>query len=136
MVIAYNFSKLENREKRVYALGDLKLSSSGWATKMLIIMGVLLAISLILNSIVAAAIDYWYFNPFRGEDIDIWGLLFVVGIPIGLGAILWFGKISQYRLIEFLYLYFKPRYTYGWDGKKVTYKNIKINAFLENKEKL
>ena len=29
MVIAYNFSKLENREKRVYALGDLKLSSSG-----------------------------------------------------------------------------------------------------------
>lgn len=29
MANAFNFSKLENREKKVYAIADFKLSSSG-----------------------------------------------------------------------------------------------------------
>ena len=134
MASAYNFSKLESREKKVYAIADFKLSSSGWATKMLLIMGTLVTLSLLINCGIAMALNNWYFSPFKGNDIDPWPLVFIIGIPIGIGAILWFGKISHYRLIEFLYLYFKPRFTYSWDGKKVSYKKINMKAFLENKK--
>lgn len=58
MVQAYNFSKLEHREKRIYAIADLNLSQSGLPVYMLVIMGVLVAISLFINCSIAAAIDY------------------------------------------------------------------------------
>lgn len=58
MVQAYNFSKLEHREKRIYAIADLNLSQSGLSVYMLVIMGVLVAISLFINCSIAAVIDY------------------------------------------------------------------------------
>lgn len=58
MVTAYNFSKLEHREKRLYAIADLNLSQSGLPVYMLVIMGALVTLSLILNCAIAAAIDY------------------------------------------------------------------------------
>lgn len=131
---AYNFSRLDFREKRVYSIGDVNLSSTGLATKMLIIIGTLEGISIVLNCMVAALINNWYFNPFQGTDLNIWPLVFILGIPAGLGAMLWFVKIDKYRLYEFLWLYFRPKHTYALDGTKTCYSKISINAFLENKQ--
>lgn len=133
---SFDYSKLKNRTKKVYAIGDLKLSSTGFAMPMIIISGTLIFISIIINCFICAVIDYWYINPFNGEDLNFWPLVFIVGIPLGIGLILYNAKIQNYRLFEFLFIYFKAKYapTLSWDGKKVTHTQIKMDAFLESKE--
>lgn len=131
-MMTQNYSKLNNREKRLYAIDDLSISKMGISTKFLSIAAILVAISLLLNSIIAIAIDNWYFSPIQGGEFDVMPLVMVIGIPIGIASALHFMKVSNYRLIDFLIIYFKPKHTINFNGKKASLTEVKFDAFMEN----
>lgn len=133
-MMTQNYSKLNSRDKRLYSINDLAISKTGIATKFLLIAFVLTSISLVIHSSIAMAIGNWYFSPIQGDEIDVMPLLFVVGAPIGIAAILYFMKISNYRLIDFLIIYFKPKTTVSFNGEKTFLTEVKVDAFMENYE--
>ena len=128
---AFNFSKLNSREKKIYTFGDINLSKSGIDSRFLIISAILVAVSLMINGIIAALIGDVYFSPFKGSDIDVMPLMLVLGIPIGLASALFYIKLNSYRLIDFLIIYFSPKKTIDTSGKQVEVISYKYDAFLE-----
>lgn len=129
---AYNFTKLNKREGRVYAFGDINLSKSGIPSKFLGMAAILAAISLAINWIIGSLIGDVYVDPFRGEALDLQPLAFVIGIPVAIAAGLYFIKVNSYRLVDFLVVYFSPKKPIDAHGKKVKNYAYKIDAFLEN----
>lgn len=129
---AYNFSKLDQREKKLYSIDDLKISSSGFPLRFVAMAAVLLAISAAINIPVCMSIGHWYCLPIdENVDFQTWGPLLCWGIPIGIAAVLYWCKISQYRLCDLIYLYLKPKRMISATGKVITYQKIKFDAFLE-----
>lgn len=129
---AYNFSKLQKREAKLYSFGDLKVSTTGIALHFLIIAAVLLVISFILNFLIASLIGIPYWIPLlESGDINLWGIMLVFGLPIGLAALLYYTKVQQYRLYEFLFLYFKPKHDIAISGTKIVHEKYTYRAFLE-----
>jgi hypothetical protein len=127
-----NYTKLSKREKKFYSISDLTISSMGINTRFLTIAVILVAISILLNCIIALGIGNWYFSPFKENDLDLVPLMIIVGVPIGLAAALFYIKLSNYRLIDFLLIYLRPKDPISFDGKKAVCTQVKIDAFLEN----
>lgn len=131
-MIAYDFSKLNTREKRVYSFADVSISSTGIATKLIGICAVLLAVSAVINIPIGILTKTYYFSPFtQGAEINTWGILLVWGIPIGIGCLLYFTRVSNYRLIDLIVLYLKPKQPISIGGKRITHDKIVFDAFLE-----
>lgn len=132
MTTAYNFTKLNTREKRLYSVNDLTISSTGLPTKFLAILGGCVALSLLINIPICAITGIWYINPLGGESgFDITGLIFVLGIPIGIAALLFYCKIQNYRVFDFLVTYFKPKPTININGQSVKDEEYLFDAFVE-----
>lgn len=129
---AFNFSRINKREKRLYSISDLTVSKTGIPTKFLGIAGVLVGLSLMINIPICAYTGDWYFIPFKADGtIDIWGAMIAIGIPIGIASALYYIKVSNYRLIEVLLILLRPKHPINISGKKTEFTNIKIDAFLE-----
>lgn len=129
---AYNFSKLQKREAKLYSFGDLKISSSGLALHFLIMAVVFVVVSFVLHFIVSSALGVAYWIPMDGSgDINLWGIMLVYGLPIGLAAMLYYCKVQQYRLYEFLFLYFKPKHDIAISGRRIIHEKYSYKAFLE-----
>lgn len=129
---AYNFSNLNRRDKRVYAISDINLSTRGIPVNFLIIAVVLLAISCVINIPIGLISGNHYFSPFTDAgDINTYGIAFVYGLPVLIAYMLYNIKIQSYRLIELLWLYLKPKPTISVNGKKITSTSYSFNAFLE-----
>lgn len=128
---AYNFSKINNRDKRFYSFADIAVSKSGIPTKMITIVAVLVFISLLINIPIGVNTNNWYFAPLNDEGINTTGVMLVYGIPIGIGVSLYYIKVFNYRLIDLIYLYIKPKHEINISGGKTIHEKISINAFLE-----
>ena len=128
---SYNFSKINDREKRFYSFSDVAISKSGIPTKLIIICVILLSVSVVINIPLGLVIGEWYFAPISNGAINTWGMLLVYGIPIGIGIGLYYLKVYNYRLIDLLILYFKPKHEISINGKRVVHEKVKIDAFLE-----
>lgn len=129
---AYNFSKINTREKRTYSFADIALSKEGIPTKLLIMAAILVAISLAINVPIGIAIDNLYFIPIDNDaNIKTNMILLVYGIPICIACILYYAKLFNYRLIDLIFLYFKPKHEISISGNKIQHEQIKIDAFLE-----
>lgn len=133
MTTAYNFTKLNTREKRLYSVNDLTISSTGLPTKFLAILGGCIAISLLINIPICAITGVWYINPLGDGtgDLNLTGPLIVLGIPIGLAAFLFYCKIQNYRVFDFLVVYFKPKPTININGQSVKDEQYLFDAFVE-----
>lgn len=128
---SYNFSKINNREKRFYSFSDISISKTGIPTKLITIAAVLLVLSMLINVPIGLAIDNWYFSILTADGINTNGILIVYGIPIGIACSLYYIKVFNYRLIDLLFLYLKPKREINIAGKRITHEKVSINAFLE-----
>lgn len=131
MATAYNFSKLKTREKRLYSINDLKLSSTGFATTFVGILCALVAVSFVMNILICAIMGVWYINPLTEDGFDLTGLAITLAIPIGLACLLYYCKIQSYRVYEFLIIYFKPKPIININGKTVKDESYSFDAYLE-----
>ena len=129
---AYNFSKINNREKRVYSFSDVAISKTGIPTKLIAITAVLLIFSMLINVPLGLAIGNMYFAPFKADaSINTEGMLIVYGIPLGLGCAFYYMKLFNYRLIDLIFLYLKPKHEINVSGKRIVHERVHIDAFLE-----
>lgn len=129
---AYNFSKLQKREAKLYSFGDLKLSTTGIALHFILIAAILLILSFVIHFCISSLIGNAYWIPLTlSGDVNMWGVLLVYGLPIGIACLLYYTKVSQYRLFEFLFLYFKPKHDIAISGQKIVHEKYTYDAFLE-----
>lgn len=128
---SYNFSKINNREKRFYSFSDISISKTGIPTKLIAIAAVLLALSMLVNVPIGLVIDNWYFSILTADGINTNGILIVYGIPVGIACSLYYIKVFNYRLIDLLFLYLKPKREINIAGKRIIHEKVSINAFLE-----
>lgn len=70
--------------------------------KMWAITGILIVISLIINCIVAMITGNWYFAPFKGDELNIWPLSFIIGVPILIGLSLYYFRVKGTRIIDYI----------------------------------
>lgn len=126
---AYNYSKLYNREGKFYNIGDVTISKQGLYTKFCVIELVLFVLFMII---------YYYtgilslINPLEHNMEVSYGLIFFLALPLAIGAGLFYIKIEQYRLCDYLMIYFIPRKALNLFGSKVRQDQITVNAFVEN----
>lgn len=128
---AYNFSKLNTREKRFYSFSDITLSKTGIPTKFIAMLMILVVLSVLLNLMIGNIIGDNYVNPFHHGDIDTAAIMIVFGIPILIAYALFYIKISQYRLYQIAYLMLKPKQTISISGRKASHTKVSFNVFLE-----
>lgn len=126
---AYNYSKLYNREGKFYNIGDITISKQGLYTKFVIIEVVLFVVFMALYYFTGL----WHLiNPLE-HNMDVsYGFMFFIILPLALGAGLFYIRIEQYRLIDYLFMYIIPRKALDLFGGKITQQEISVNAFVEN----
>ena len=131
-VKAYNFSKIDTREKRFYSISDVQITKVGIPYKLLGISAILIVISLLINVPIGLFINIWYFFPLTAHgEVNTWGILFTYGLPVGIAAGLYYLRFYNYRLIDLLLLLFKRRPEISINGKRITHTLVKFRAFLE-----
>lgn len=135
-MMAFDFSKYSKREKKIYSFSDVTLSRNGISTRLILIAAILIGVSLCIHIPICMALGNWYISPFTEDgDIVLTGLVVTVGIPIGIAVLLYNCKVQQYRLIDFIWLYFKPKKEIAASGTPVRRTAVKFRAFME-KQKL
>jgi len=129
----FNYTKLKKREKRVYKLMDIKFSQDGIATDIIKTSAVMLGIFSIFGFLVCALTNKLWYNPiyFIETSFTGWFYLIFVGGPIGLGIALNKVKVQNYKLIDYLKIYFSPKIPLDQNGKKFKIHKIETNTFIE-----
>ena len=133
-MLAYNFSKLEKREARMYSIGDIKLSQKGLPYVMLGFCLGLEILSIIIHMGIQQALGVDYMFPIDWSTMSIKEvqLIFIYILPIAIGVALYKVKIQGFKLFHFLILLVFPRKTLSAQGKAFKRSEVKVNAFLEN----
>lgn len=130
-MIAYNFSKLRSREKRVYSISDVTISSAGIPVKFLIILLCVTVGLLLFNGIICWITGFWYIVPLDKSGISSAAIFIDIGIPIVVSYTLYSVKVSGYRLVDIILLYLRPRAEISISGEKIVHSRVTFDAFLE-----
>ena len=130
-MIAYNFSKLRSREKRVYSISDVTISSAGIPVKFLIILLCVTVGLLVFNALICWRTGFWYIVPLDKSGISSAAIFIDVGIPIVISYTLYSVKVSGYRLVDIILLYLRPRAEISISGEKIVHSRVTFDAFLE-----
>lgn len=126
---AYNYSKLYNREGKFYNIGDVTISKQGLYTKFVVIEVVLFVLFMAIYYFTGI---FSLINPLEHNMEVSYGFMFFMVLPLAIGAGLFYIKIEQYRLCDYLMIYFIPRKALNLFGTKVRQEKIVVNAFVEN----
>lgn len=131
---SYNYSSVKQRDRRLYSVSGTKISDTGLSYGFLKILGVTAAVTNIIGIIISILVTntpFGLFNPFRNDTIDPTFIAIIEGGAFGITSALWYIKIQNYRLIEFLTALMKPKYTYNEMGRRINLKKITTNTFVE-----
>lgn len=129
--LSYNYSSVKQRDRRLYSVSGTKISDTGLSFGLLKIMGVTVGIMNIIGIAICMIAGKNLYNPFHGNKIDPTFVMVIEGLGIGMACALWFIKVQNYRLVEFLGALIKPKYTYDELGKKIQLKKITSDTFIE-----
>lgn len=130
-MVVYNYTKIKRREKRVYSLFNTTVSKTGIVTSTLQICGVLVLIFNIFGILFCSITNWWLYNPLTFSQATMWFYSIVFLLPCALGVWLNTAKIQNYRIIEYLIIYFKPKNPIDHNGKKVKITEYHINTHVE-----
>lgn len=130
-MVVYNYTKIKRREKRIYSVFNTTISKTGFITSTLQICGVLLIFSNILGILFCKITNWWLYNPLNVTQATMWFYTIVFGVPIGLGFWLNTAKIQGYKIIEYLIIYFKPKYPINHNGKRIKIRKYEFNTHIE-----
>ena len=134
-MVVYNYTKIKRREKRLYSIFNTNISSSGIIINTLQTCGILLAIFSILGLIFCALTKKLWYNPllFLGADSNktSYFYIFFIALPVVLGFFLHSYKIQNYKLIDYIKIYFTPKISLDQNGKRIKLDKYKIDTFVE-----
>lgn len=95
--------------------------------------GILLAIFSVFGIIFCIVTDTIWYSPLnfsKGSAAGYFYMVFVV-TPIAIGVALNSTKIQNYKAIDYLKLYFKPKKPINQNGEKVVLTKYKQETFIE-----
>lgn len=132
MNVANNYSKIKNRDKKIYSISGTKISSSGISYKFIRVASTLLFMFNILGAIICLIGGEFYYWPFSNLMEFQPAFLFIfIGGPLLLTMLLLYTKVQKYTLLEFIIAYAKPNKTRDQNGKVVKYTKYKQDTFVE-----
>lgn len=132
-MVVFNYTKVRKRDKRIYSLFNTPVSKSGISTKVIytsLVVGAFLNIFGILICIITKTI--WY-NPIHfteGTTVGYFYMVFIFG-PMAIGIALNTLKIQNYKLVDYLLIYFSPKIPLNQNGKRLRLKGYKMDTFVE-----
>lgn len=133
MAVVYNYTRLQKRDKRLYAIFDTTLSSSGLAMDLVYTAAAMLAVFTIPGAIFCLITHTFWYNPIHildGSSVGYFWMIFVF-LPIVIAVMLQTIKIQNYKLITYLKMKLSPKKPLDQSGKKIKIKSIKYNTFIE-----
>lgn len=132
-MIVFNYTKIKRREKRLYAILNTTVSRSGIVVKTIQTCGIVLGIFSIFGLVFCGITGTFWYNPIglaSGTGTGYFYLVFVLA-PIAIGVILNQAKIQNYKLVDYLRIYFTPKVALDQDGKKIKLTKYKVDSFIE-----
>lgn len=132
-MIVYNYTRIKRREKKLYSLFNTTVSRSGWSVNTLQTCGILLALFNIFGVIYCLISGTFWYNPINIALSSYAGYFYIIFIfiPIGIGVMLNSYKIQNYKAIDYLKIYFKPKTPLNQDGKKIKLYRYEQDTFIE-----
>lgn len=132
-MVVFNYTKVKRREKRVYSLFNTTISRSGWSVNTLQTCGIFLAIFSVFGIAYCIISGTFWYNPITIAESSAAGYFYIVFVftPIGIGVMLNSCKVQNYKAIDYLKIYFKPRIPLDQNGKRVKLDGYKQNTFIE-----
>lgn len=130
---AYNYTGVKRREKRLYRIFNTTISSTGIVTSTIYMSLAMLLLFALPGMLVCKITGKFWYNPLNiiSESATGWFYLFFVALPIGIGIALNTWKIQNYKVIDYLKMYFTPKHMIDHNGKRVTVEKISIDTFIE-----
>ena len=117
----YNYTKVKKRDKKIYSLFNTPVSRSGLSLKVIYTsLGCLVIFSIFGLLFCWITGTFWY-NPIniaKGSQVGYFYIIFI-GIPISIGIALNTLKIQNYKLIDYLKIYFTPKIPLNQKKKKL-----------------
>ena len=132
-MVVFNYTKVKRREKRVYSLFNTTISKSGWSVDTLQTCGIFLAIFSVFGIAFCLFTGTFWYNPISMAQSSAAGYFYIVFVftPIGIGIMLNACKVQNYKAIDYLKMYFKPKAPLDHNGKKIKIEGYEQNAFIE-----
>ena len=128
---AFNYTAIKNKDTRIYAINGTKISSGGISVTFLLVA----MPSFILFTFLGVAIDK-VFN-LHAYSLSIGTLnyiLYTSGLGMVIGIALYYVKIHNYRLYQYLFARVLPKHIYtnsGYLAKRLKYYKIHIVGKVE-----
>lgn len=130
--MAYNYTKVKKREKRMYAFSDISFGKTGVSKSFIIAFLLSFMIVLIIYYILATQFGLTWHNPLVDLVTSIYFYFIFIGIPFGLALILVSVKIQDYSLIEYLLAHIAPKKSYDQNGRVVEHSNYNVSTLFMN----
>ena len=132
-MVRLNYTSVRRREKRLYTFFNTTISREGITSSIFIEVFILLLIFAIPGLLICKITGILWYNPIyfvKGAQTGYFYLFFVGG-PIGCTIALNTLKVQNYKLIDFLKIYFTPKIPRDEKGKKLKIHQYKIDVLIE-----
>lgn len=132
-MIVFNYTKIKRREKRVYALFNTTISTTGILSRIIYTCVACIGIFTIPGLIICKITNNLWYNPINliSSTFAMYFYSIFIFLPIAIGIALNNIKIQNCRLLDYLKMYFTPKIQIDQNGKKLNINAIKINSFVE-----
>mgnify|MGYP000890754062 CR=1 FL=1 len=130
----YNYTKIKERDSKIYEISGTTISTTGISVNYLKIFSIVFVIFNIFGVLLCLIKGENLYMPIKSSITDIKpGFLFLmVGGPIGISSLLKYKKIQNYSLLEYLIAYFKKKEAIDIKKNKLSAMKYKQKTFIEN----
>lgn len=132
-MIANNYTSIKKREKRLYSAFNTTVSQTGIAFKTIQTSGVFLFIFGIFGLLFCMITGTFWYNPLSLAGSSSAGYFYIIFVfaPVVLGVTVNTVKVQNYKLIDYLKIYFTPKIPVDQDGKKIKVQGYIQEGFVE-----
>lgn len=132
-MIVLNYTRTRKRDKKYYQFMNANISAAGIGAKTVKTSGFLLAIFTVLGAIYCSLTGTIWYNPLLLADGTGAGYFYMVfvGAPIGIGIALNSVKVQNYKLVDYLIIYFAPKHPIDQSGRKLKITGYEVSGFVE-----
>lgn len=132
-MVVFNYTGIKRREKRIYSFFNTNISKTGIVANTVITSATLVGIFGIFGLLFCWLTGTFWYNPLTLATTSKAGYFYLVFVftPISIGIFVNSVKFQNYKLIDFLKIYFTPKIALNQDGKKVKIDKYSVEAYIE-----